>query len=114
MSDDSMVQNNNGGFTAARLVYYIFGILEVLLAFRLVFKLMGANPGSGFVSFVYSSSQVFLVPFNAIFRTAATQGIETTAVLEPATIIAMIVYAIIAWGIVTLFIILKKNNQDDM
>lgn len=110
MSADSMVKKNNRGFTAARLVYYICGILEVLLAFRLVFKLMGANPGSSFVSFIYSTSQIFLVLFNSIFRTTATKGIETTSVLEPATIIAMIVYGLIAWGIVKLFTILKEKN----
>ena len=32
-----------------RIVYYILGILEALFAFRLVFKLLGRNPGSIFV-----------------------------------------------------------------
>src|SRR5665648_1153901 len=41
-------KNFNGG----RIVYYILGLLEVMLGFRLVFKLLGANPGSGFVSFI--------------------------------------------------------------
>ena len=36
--------------TARYLIYFIFGILEVLLAFRLVFKLTGASLGSSFVT----------------------------------------------------------------
>jgi len=100
-------------FTARRVVYYILGILEILLAFRLVFKILGANPNSGFVSFIYSITQVFLVPFTAIFRSAATQGIETKAVLEPSTIIAMIVYALVAWGIIKLIIIITKSQNKD-
>jgi len=103
-------KNFNGG----RIVYYILGLLEVLLGFRLVFKLLGANPGSGFVSFIYSISEVFLVPFNAIFRSASTQGIETEALLEPSTIIAMVVYAIIAWGIVKLMAIMMGRNDSEM
>jgi len=101
-------------FTAKRIIYYILGILEVLLTFRLIFKLLGANPNSGFVSLIYSLSQVFLVPFTAIFRSAATQGIETKAVVEPSTIIAMVVYALIAWGIVKLIIIMRGHNEEHL
>ena len=89
-------------------VYYILGLLETLLAFRLVFRLLGANPGSVFVSLIYTVSGVFLAPFRGIFRAATSNGIETTAVLEPHTIIAMIVYALIAYGVVK-FIEIKKT-----
>jgi len=112
MSDDIIRKTGEESFTAKRVVYYILGILEVLLAFRLMFKLLGANPNSGFVSLIYSISQVFLVPFTAIFRSAAAQGIETKAFLEPSTIIAMIVYALIAWGIVKLIIIMRAHDKD--
>lgn len=85
-----------------KTIWYICGLLEVLFAFRLIFKVLGANPASGFVSIIYSVSGVFLAPFNGIFRSAVTEGIETKAVLEPMTIIAMIVYALIVYGIVRL------------
>ncbi len=111
MNNEVIIKTQEESFTARRVVYYILGILEVLFAFRLVFKLLGANPNSGFVSFIYSITQVFLVPFNAIFRSATTQGIEAKAVLEPSTIIAMIVYAVIAWGIVKLLIIMRSHNK---
>ena len=101
-----------GNFTEGRIVYYILGIIEVLLSFRLAFKLLGANPDSGFVSFIYTASQMFLAPFVAIFRSVSTQGIETKSVLEPSTIIAMFVYAVIAWGIVKLTIIFRGSNEE--
>lgn len=85
-----------------KIVYYILGVFEVLFAFRLIFKLLGANPGSAFVSFIYNVSGVFIAPFNGIFRSAVTEGIETRSVLEPTTIIAMIVYALIAYGVARL------------
>lgn len=108
-----IVKKDKSSLTSRRVVYYILGVLEILLAFRLVFKILGANPGSGFVSFIYSITELFMVPFTAIFRSAATDGIETKAVLEPSTIIAMIVYAVIAWGIVKLIIIITKSKNQN-
>lgn len=97
--------------TMERLVYFLFGILEVLLAFRLIFKLAGASLTSAFVRFIYGLSGIFILPFEGIFRSAVSQGIETKSVLEPATIVALIVYAVVAWGIVKLIRILSGNRQ---
>jgi len=101
------VSNGNNNIIR-KLVYYVLGVLETLLAFRFIFKFLGANPGSTFVSFIYTISEVFLAPFSGIFRSAVNSGIETKSVLEPKTIIAMIVYALIAYGIVRLIEINKK------
>ena len=109
-----MNENRAEKFRARRIIYYVLGFLEVLLAFRLVFKVLGANPGSGFVSFIYSITQIFLVPFTAIFRSAVAQGIETKAVLEPGTIIAMVIYALIAWGIVKLMVAISGRKESKM
>jgi len=38
MSDDIVIKTDEESFTARRVVYYILGTLEVLLAFCLVFK----------------------------------------------------------------------------
>lgn len=110
ITNDKIIQSRENNFKIRRIVYYIFGALEILFLFRLLFKILGANPVSGFVSFIYSISGVFLAPFNGIFRTAENQGIETTSVLEPATIIAMIVYAIIAYAIVKMIEIMKASK----
>lgn len=93
-------QENNLKFR--KIVWFIFGILEVLLAFRLIFKLLGANPKSSFVSTIYNISGAFLAPFSGIFRAAVNQGIEVKSVLEPQTMIAMIVYGLVAYGFVQL------------
>lgn len=111
MEENRETVNNNGNLKARKYVYYILGVLEVLFAVRLIFKLLGANPGSSFVSFIYSVTQVFLLPFVSIFKTAVTKGAETQAVLEPATIIGMVVYALVAWGIIK-FIEINKKTKD--
>ncbi len=96
---------------ARQAIYYVLGVLEVLLAFRLVFKLLGANPSSGFVAFIYSITSIFLAPFAGIFRPLITEGFETRAVFDPATLIAMIVYAIIAYGLDRLIDIKRTPSE---
>jgi len=95
-----------------RIICYAFGILEILLAFRFVLKLLGAAPESSFVSFIYTLSGIFIAPFALIFRTVESQGIETKAVLEPANLIAMAVYGIIAYGIIRLIGILATPKTE--
>jgi hypothetical protein len=111
MEGNREMGTNNGNLKARKYVYYILGVLEVLFAIRLVFKLLGANPGSTFVTFIYSITEVFLLPFASIFRTTVVKGVETQAVLEPATIIGMIIYALAAWGINKLIEINKKSKN---
>jgi hypothetical protein len=97
--------------TVEYLIYFLFGILEILLGFRLVLKLMGASVASGFVNLIYSITGIFILPFEGIFRRATTEGIETTSILEPSTLVAIIVYVILAWGIVKLIKIFSGEKQ---
>ncbi len=97
--------------TVEYLTYFFFGALEVLLVFRLILKLTGANSFSAFVGLVYGITGVFIVPFQGIFHQATTAGVETTAVLEPSTIVAIVVYAVLAIGIVKLLRILSGKKQ---
>src|SRR5476651_1027691 len=69
--------------TIGYIIYFLFGFLEILLIFRLVFKVTGANPISSFVSFIYLLTQIAIQPFFGIFHQATTRGVETTAVFEP-------------------------------
>jgi len=96
-----------------KVIYYILGVLEVLFAFRFVFKILGANTESTFVSFIYSTSNLLLAPFTGIFRMAVSEGIETKSFLEPTLIIGMVVYALLAWGIVKLIQISSNNKGSE-
>ncbi len=89
--------------TAANAVWYILGVVEVLLAFRFVLKLFGANPSSGFVDFVYSVTGILTAPFDNIFGVATSDtGDIVRSVFEPSILVAAAVYALIAWGVVKL------------
>jgi len=97
--------------TVEYLIYFLLGTIEVLLAFRLIFKLAGANSYSSFVNLIYSLTGILILPFEGIFHRAVAQGVETTSILEPSTLISMIVYAVIAWGIAKLVRILSKEEE---
>lgn len=109
--DDQGNRKASGSQTGVYIVYFLFGILEILLAFRFVLKLAGASTSSGFVSFVYDLSGVFAAPFKGIFHQSLAQGAETTSVFEPSTLVAIIVYALVAWGIVKLIQILSGKQR---
>ena len=87
---------------AQRIIYTIFGVISAVLAFRLIFKLLGANPENVFVRGIYAFTQPIVGVFEGIFSSATINGAETTSVFEPATLIAMVVIALIAWVVLKL------------
>jgi YggT family protein len=76
------------------IVYFLFGILELLLALRVLLRLFGANPANGFANFIYTLSGPFVALFASLLGNPA---LSTASVLEITTIVAMIVYGILAW-----------------
>lgn len=97
-------------FRTYQIVWYILGTIEVVLAFRVILKLLGANPQSGFTSFIYAISNPFALPFAGILRVTAVSEV----VLEWSTLVAMAVYAIVAYGIVSLFQLVKPTNPEEV
>lgn len=96
--------------TIANVIWYIYGLIAILLTIRFVLKLLGANSGNAFVSFIYSVSGVLSAPFDSIFGvTKATSG-TTSSVFEPSIIVAIAVYALIAWGIAKLLTLNEPKN----
>lgn len=87
-------------YRSTQIVWFVLGIIEILLAFRFALKLFGANAAAGFTSFVYSATHIFAAPFLNVFRVTQVSG----SVFEWTTLLAMFVYWIIAYGIITLFL----------
>lgn len=99
-------------FRFNQVVWYILGIVEILLGFRVLLKSLGANPFSGFTTFIYSLSDPLALPFQGIFRTSV--GGNGVYVIEWSTIFAMLVYALIAYGAVEIFQFVKPVTKTDM
>lgn len=96
-------------YRGTQVVWYILGLIEVLLAFRFILKLFGANPSAGFSNFIYSASYPFATPFLNVFRTTKVEG----SVFEWTTILAMLVYLLIAWAIVKMFTMSKTVSTPE-
>lgn len=78
------------------IISTLSGLIELLLVFRFFFRLLGANPANGFVSWIYSVSHPLVAPFADIFgQPVATNGVVVRGVFEWASIIALILYGIV-------------------
>ncbi len=102
----------SGSQTIEYVIYYLFGALDVLLLSRLLLKVTGANASNGFVNFIYDLTRIFILPFQGIFNGGTAQNLENNSVFEPSVVIALIVYAVLAWGIVKLIRIFSGEKQE--
>ena len=92
---------------ASRVVWFIAGIIITLLAFRFVFILLGANSGNGFANFIYTVSHPFASPFFGIFNYQQQYG---QAKFELSSLVAIAVYALVAYGI-TMLLTIRRPRQ---
>jgi hypothetical protein len=92
---DVAAERRMGLFQINRILWSILAFLEILLAFRFMLRLIAANPESGFAMLMYGITGIFVGPFNGLISTPAYGG----SALELTTLIAMLVYALIFWGI---------------
>ncbi len=96
-------------YHGTQIIWYILGLLNIILAFRFVLKLLAANSTAGFSNFIYTVSYPFAAPFLTVFRSAKVEG----SVFEWSTLLAMLVYALIAWGIVKIFFMSKTISTQE-
>jgi len=94
-------------YRGTQIVWYIFSIVEVILIFRFILKLIAANPGAGFTQFVYNISYPLAAPFLYVVRSPQVSG----SVIEWSTLLALLVYWIVAWGIIRLFVMAKPVSR---
>jgi hypothetical protein len=87
------------GIFVARVISVIVVIVEIELTFRVILELLGANPYSPFVGWVYSFTGDLTSPFVGAFSSVPLGGIS---VLDLVTILAMVIYAILGWVVIRL------------
>lgn len=88
------------------LINFSIGVAILGLVFRFLFRLFGADTASDFVQFLYTSTAPLLSPFRGIFEPYV---IEPGNVFEFSTLIAIAVYAVIAWLLTELVLILAQS-----
>jgi hypothetical protein len=83
-----------------KLIWFAAGIILILLAFRFLLSLLGANRNNAFADFIYSASQPLVDPFFGLFSYSNYQyGVSR---FEVYTLFAMLVYAVLAWALSSL------------
>jgi hypothetical protein len=108
-NEHQAAQTKKAIFHVHQIIWYILGIIEVLLALRFILKLTGANPFSGFVDFIYTASRPLAAPFYGIFNV----DVAGQSVFEWTTLIAMLVYALVAWGLVKLILLIRPVSEEE-
>src|SRR3989344_5888318 len=96
-------------YRGTQIVWYVLGLMEVLLAFRFVLKLLGANPAAGFTSFIYGITHIFAAPFLNVFHITHVAG----SIFEWTTVLAMFVYGVVAFGVIKLFLMGKTVSTPE-
>jgi hypothetical protein len=97
--EDRNVRRANERYWATAIISFVLCVLEIILALRFVFRLLAANQGSAFVAALYSFSYIFAAPFSDIFTDPA---LGRGSVFEISTLVAMLIYALVAWGLIAL------------
>jgi uncharacterized protein YggT (Ycf19 family) len=85
-------------FRAAAVVGFIGGAVDILIAARFLGKLFGASSHTAFVNFIYQVTGPLVAPFTGIFGDTGSK----TNTFETASLVALVVYAVIGWGLVVL------------
>jgi YggT family protein len=89
-------------------IWLLFGILEAAIGLRVFLKLIAANPSNLFAQLVYSFTDLFLWPFAGLTTSPSVNGFT----FEIPSVIAMIVYATVAWVLASLvWIIFARSGS---
>jgi predicted ATPase len=94
----SMTEQARYNFRAAAVVGFVVGVVDIFIAARFLGKLLGASAQSAFVNFIYQVSSPMVAPFTGIFGNSGSR----TNTFETASLVAIVVYAVIGWGLVVL------------
>ena len=107
VSQDKNLRRENRRSWVVNSVTFLLGVLEVVLVLRFIFRLLGASQDNSFLLFLYNLSQVFVAPFHGIFH---DQVLGTHSIFELSTLIAMVVFALLGWGLVALSCVIFAPN----
>jgi len=99
-----------GVVVAQRVVWFIVGVIVILLALRMLLLLLAANRGNAFVDFIYNLSGAFAAPFYGIFNYQPQYG---SSVFELSSLVAILIYALVGWLLVSL-VTLGSRHRDDV
>ena len=94
------------------VVWFIAGVIIAFLAIRFILAMTGANPDVGFANLIYGVSAPFRAPFAGLFGQPFTYaGAAATARIEFEDLVAIAVYALVAWAITKVLALALGTNR---
>jgi hypothetical protein len=82
-----------GAELSRRIVVLLFGLIQLMIALRVVLLALDARAGNALVSAILNISQVFVAPFNGVLHTNALQS--GGAILDLAAIVALVGWTVL-------------------
>ncbi|MGF1481003.1 MAG: YggT family protein [Cyanophyceae cyanobacterium] len=101
------IRQNSIVMRIVSIIYYLTGALEILLLLRVLLRLFGANPENTFAQVIYSLSAPFVAPFANLF---GPPNLDSGQTLEVNALVAMLVYALLAWLVARLVLIIGSRS----
>ena len=80
-------------FKPTQVIWLIAGILEGLIALRVIMKILGANPESPIAVLIYGITGLFLTPFNGLINSLTSGNL----IFELSSLVAILFYGLTAW-----------------
>ena len=81
-------------------IYWLAGMLEILLGLRFFLRLFGANPENEFAQLINNLSAPFVAPFSTLFISPTANDAEN--IFDVNIIIAIAVYALLSYFVTSL------------
>lgn len=105
-SRTAVYREGTSNYRALQIVWWVVGLIDVLIAIRFLLKMFGANPAP-FVRFMYDLTWPLVAPFHGIFNTDQVGR----SVFEPESLVAIGIYTLIGWGVVSLIRIMTRPRS---
>ncbi len=106
---DTAVYRPSGSTLAARVVVVVFGVIQALLVVRIVLLALDARRGNDLVTAILNASQLFVAPFEGMFRTDALSA--GGSVLDIAAITALVALTIVELVILAIVRIPRRSED---
>lgn len=96
-----------GSELARRVVVLVFGLIQILIAARIVLLLLDARETNALVSAILDFSQLFVAPFEGILRTNNLHA--AGSVLDIAAIVALVGWTILELIVIWVLAIFRRE-----
>jgi hypothetical protein len=96
----------------SRVIWFLVGLMSILLAIRFVLLLTGANESAGFAQLIYGLTGWMVAPFAGLFgRPLTYPGAASTGIVEFESLVAIAVYVLIGWLVTKLASLMLGTNR---